>query len=190
MAFLKGLRNRLGWYSPAELNALIEAKSHPALGLLLDDARTRDTGKGIDPEGQDFEKYLKSSGLFGWVETCIDARAKAAAAVPLRLMRWNQGDPEPIEDHPLLDLLNDPNPEQGFYSFWYGLHQQLGYTGEAYISTDAPFSQQTDELWSLRADQMAPKPLKRGETIARRSGKEASALSHWIYRSDTGKDVR
>lgn len=144
---------------------------------------------GEDPLDQDFTAYLKTSGLFPWVTACIDAIAKAAASVPYKLMRGSGDDAEEVTDHPLLDLLDDPNPEQGWFEFAYGAHQYLGHTGEAIVTAvsrtdrgDAMPFVDPAEFWTLRPDHMGP-VLNKQEI---RRGKAENPILRWEYTSESG----
>lgn len=147
------------------------------------------TSGGVDPLDQNFKAYLEASGLFPWVTACIDAIAKAAASVPFKLMRGYGENAEEVEDHPLLDILDDPNPEQGYFEFLYAAHQYLGHTGESIVTAVSrsdrndmmPFADPM-EFWNLRPDHIGP-VLDKDEI---RRGKTENPISAWKYQSDGG----
>jgi HK97 family phage portal protein len=159
---LRSLRNRFGWYTPAEAVELY-----------------RKAGGDVQPEDQNFELYLRSIGVFHIVSACIDAIGKASATIPLKVMT---ADREEDDTHPLARLLANPNPEQGDFGFRYALAQQLGYTGEGYITTGepgftVPLEPPKHDIWIQRSDRMAP--VLNRDLI--RSGQEQNPIGHWEY---------
>jgi HK97 family phage portal protein len=181
------LRSRLGLFTAREALALYE-KANPALPSFINEGRTA-SGGGREPLGQNFEQYLQSPGLFHTASACVDAIANASAAIPWKLMRTVGDGADEVTTHPLLDLLDNPNPEQGEFSFRFGMGQQIGYTGEAVLTTDnetglgAKLVPGQDELWVLRTDRMKPVP---NEAFTR-AGPEVNPIREWIYDGPGGK---
>ncbi|CAB4176261.1 COG4695 Phage-related protein [uncultured Caudovirales phage] len=82
---------------------------------------------------------------------CIDLITKAAAAVPWTLYNTKE---EEIDTHPLLKLLQRPNPTQGGASLmrnWYGYHW---IAGNAYLEGVGPDNRPPLELYTHRPDRM------------------------------------
>lgn len=180
MGWFEKARHRLGLFTAEEALELYQ-KENPVLPSLLTEATTTGSRGGVEPLNQDFEAYLHSVGVFHDVAACVDAIAQNGASVDLKVMKETDGESEELPNHPLLALLNDPNPEQGSYSFRYALLQSLGYTGEAYIVSDTAFTtkhvQGSNDIWVARASRMKPVLDK----TAVRQGKEANPISHWVY---------
>lgn len=168
-------------------------KANPAIPSLVNELRSY-SGAGVEPLDQDYTAYIEQAKhRFPWVSACVDAIANAAAAVPLKVMRATDEGAEELPRHPLMDLLWNPNPEDGLYSLIYKLHQQLGLTGEAYLTTEDSISsglrdpalawKDPDELWIQRSDRM--KPILDKSRI--RDGKAASPVAAWTYDGPGGK---
>lgn len=93
---------------------------------------------------------------------CIQTVATAAATVPLML--FNRGTDTEQEDHPLIQLLERPNPLQGRVAFMESLYAFYLIAGNAYIEAAGPTNMSPDgarlskslpsELWNLRPDRM------------------------------------
>jgi SPP1 gp7 family putative phage head morphogenesis protein len=185
MGIFGALRRGVGLYTAAEA-ADLAAKSNPALPSFVAEATTS-IGGGADPRGQNFAAYLAAPGQFATVTACVDAVANAFAAVPWKLMRSMPDGAEEVTSHPLLDLIDDPNPEQGAFAFKFGIAQQMGYTGEGIIATDSDrglggrLVAGRDELWIMRTDRMAPVPNR-----AARRGPEELPIAEWVYTGSGG----
>ncbi len=88
---------------------------------------------------------------------CIRLIAEACASVPLRVEHNGRHAP----DHPLQQLIDRPNPEQGGADLREALYGSLQTSGNAYIEA-AIFDTEPAELWSLRPDRMKVIPGPRG----------------------------
>ncbi|AIM40708.1 portal protein [Idiomarinaceae phage 1N2-2] len=116
------------------------------------------------------EGYNASAIVF----SCVRKRAELVASVPW-VVKVKQGD-EWIEqpNHPLQQLLDNPNAEQSWYEIMYEAVQSLDLAGDAYISeirgglNNLPF-----ELWLLPAAHMK---LKGGRT---------RLVDQYIYQEET-----
>lgn len=96
------------------------------------------------------------------VYRAINEVARGAASVPWRLVRIEGDETVTIEQSPLIDLVNQPNPMQGRSEF---VESVMGYwliSGNSYMEAVAPGLGETqagpgrppNELWSLRPDKM------------------------------------
>ena len=81
------------------------------------------------------------------VYACISLVASNAATAPLRAWKTVEGNRVPVE-HPLIDLLNKPNPSQSRYEFFEMTDTFQNLEGNAFI-VKLP-----DELWLARPDRM------------------------------------
>lgn len=77
------------------------------------------------PEDYAKEGYQKNAIVF----KCVNAISTAAARVPFKLFN---GDRE-VETHPVLDLLQRPNPVTGQYEFFEALYSFLLITGDSFL---------------------------------------------------------
>lgn len=154
-------------------------KSHPAWQAIYDDLRLVYTSDyGIGPEDVNYEQFLKSVGYFSWVQACVKAIASAAASAPLVVEDPATG--ELLEQHPLIDKFHNPNPDDGHYSFWYKIHQQLSLTGNCFIALDGDVTRlDSVELWVLRSDYVTIDP----------SESDAFPVKNYIYTNRLRKKV-
>jgi len=106
-----------------------------------------DSGPAIDQEN-----YLQAYQLNVWVAACIEAICNDCAAVPYGLFRKG----EPVEEHPLLDLLARVNADDD----WAGLMwATVGYrrlAGDSYwlLVGGATPSSRVDAIFPLRPDRV------------------------------------
>jgi HK97 family phage portal protein len=87
---------------------------------------------------------------------CIREIAQSAAAVPLMLFQRERE----LVRHPVLALLNRPNPQQGRAALLESVLSQMLIAGNAYV--EAVGESLPVELWSLRADRMQVIPGRQG----------------------------
>ena len=92
------------------------------------------------------EGYLKNAIVY----RCVNEISKGASAVPLLL---KNGD-EIVEQHPLIDLLNRPNPLQSYSEFFNSLFGYVLLSGNAYILKVGAEQGTPKELHQLRPDRM------------------------------------
>ena len=92
------------------------------------------------------------------VYRCINEIANGVAAVPFKLMRGDQ----PIEDHPLLDLLSRPNPTMSQSEYFQKLVSYLLISGNSYMLRVGSDDGVPTELYCLRPDRIEIKTTKYG----------------------------
>jgi len=105
-----------------------------------------------------------------------EARALVANGIHDRPGQWSQsawmvrnGFWEEVDTHPLVRLLNNPNPYQDRAEFWSQLVMDYYLAGNAYIMkaryTEGLLEGTVGELWRLRPDRMKPIPgdMSKGE---------------------------
>ena len=80
------------------------------------------------PNDKEDSSYFKE--YKNWVFACINARAEELASIDLYLE--NQDTEEEIKSHPVLDLLNDVNPNTTRYELFFATQAFLDLTGNAY----------------------------------------------------------
>jgi len=95
------------------------------------------------------EGYLKNAIVY----RCVNEISKGASAVPLLL---KNGD-EIVEQHPIIDLLNRPNPLQSYSEFFNSLFGYVLLSGNAYILKVGAEQGAPKELHQLRPDRMVIK---------------------------------
>jgi HK97 family phage portal protein len=84
------------------------------------------------------------------VKKCIDLISNNASRVAIELYRGDQQ----VEEHPLLDLLYNPNPVQGQVEFFTSLYSYLLISGNSYILESGAENTPPIELYTLRPDRI------------------------------------
>tara|TARA_Y100000114_G_scaffold46714_1_gene42527 strand:- start:3383 stop:5737 length:2355 start_codon:yes stop_codon:yes gene_type:complete len=97
------------------------------------------------------EGYSENAIVF----RCINEIADGASAIPFKVF---QGENE-LEEHPLISLLNRPNPMQAGVEYFKALYSYLLISGNSYMQTSV-VSGQPRELYLLRPDRIRIKPSK------------------------------
>ena len=95
------------------------------------------------------EGYMENAIVY----RCVNEIAKGASAVPFLI---KTGD-EILEDTPVHNLLNRPNPLQSYSEFFNSLYSYLLLSGNAYILKVGPENQPPQELHLLRPDRIVIK---------------------------------
>ena len=91
------------------------------------------------------------------VKKCIDLISNNASRVAIELYRGDQQ----VEEHPLLDLLYNPNPVQGQVEFFTSLYSYLLISGNSYILESGAENTPPIELYTLRPDRIRIKGSSR-----------------------------
>lgn len=89
---------------------------------------------------------------------CIKLISQSAAAVPFLLYKGKRR----LENHPLLDLLQRPNPSQGGAALFEAVFAFALIAGNSYLEAVGPASGAPRELWTLRPDRMRVIPGAHG----------------------------
>ena len=92
------------------------------------------------------EGYLKNAIVY----RCVNEISKGASAVPFMIKAGDQI----IEQHPLIDLLNRPNPLQSYSEFFNSLFGYVLLSGNAYILKVGSDLGKPKELHQLRPDRI------------------------------------
>ena len=92
------------------------------------------------------EGYLKNAIVY----RCVNEISKGASAVPFVVKAGDQI----IEQHPLIDLLNRPNPLQSYSEFFNSLFGYVLLSGNAYILKVGGETGSPKELHQLRPDRI------------------------------------
>ena len=81
----------------------------------IEDFRAGADWAGFGPvsSGYDADNALSAYAAFPWVRACVDAISEDLAGLPRRVMVGYGDDAEVIEDHPVLDLLEEPTLAPG-----------------------------------------------------------------------------
>jgi HK97 family phage portal protein len=85
---------------------------------------------------------------------CIKLISQNAAAVPWQLYQGKGDDKTLLPEHPLLKLLQRPNPMQGGAELFESIFSFFLIAGNSYIEAVGPAGAAPRELWSLRPDRM------------------------------------
>jgi HK97 family phage portal protein len=102
-------------------------------------------------------------------------RALTEANLALR-ERMQGGKLEPVEEHPMLDLIRNPNPHYGDIALWNGTVADFDIWGNAYWLKIRDMSGMVRELWWVPQFMMEPKAGLDGTQF----------LSHYEYTPGTG----
>lgn len=129
-------------------------------------------GQPVWRTNKDFESIAREGYAQNpYVYACVRYIATAVAGVPWKLTRQGAADQESqaIDQHPLLELLRRPNPEQGRTRFVEQVITQLLLGGDGYIERVGPNNLRLPplELYALRPDRMKIKP---GTAVQRVAG--------------------
>lgn len=100
------------------------------------------------------EGYQKNAVVF----RCISLIAQNAAAVPWLLFEGKGAARRRVDDHPLLALMQRPNPLQGRAEWLGALLTAYLIAGNSYLEAAGPKGQPPLELWPLRPDRMRVVP--------------------------------
>jgi len=92
------------------------------------------------------EGYLKNAIVY----RCVNEISKGASAVPFIIKDGDQI----LEEHPLIDLLNRPNPLQSYSEFFNSLYGYILLSGNAYILRVGSEMGTPQELHQLRPDRI------------------------------------
>ena len=95
------------------------------------------------------EGYLKNAIVY----RCVNEISRGASAVPFVIKAGDQI----IEEHPLIDLLNRPNPLQSYSEFFNSLFGYVLLSGNAYILKVGADTGTPQELHQLRPDRIVIK---------------------------------
>ena len=109
------------------------------------------TEQGKDYKYADLAKegYLKNAIVY----RCVNEIAKGASSVPFRIKAGEQI----LEQHPLINLLDRPNPLQSYSEFFSSLFGYLLLSGNAYILKVGAENGAPRELHQLRPDRIVIK---------------------------------
>lgn len=113
-----------------------------------------------DPEFGSYEKYLSAYADEVWVYACVARRSADVAATPINLVSVSDG--KKIEQHPLLDLLNNPNPRMSLTRrmFINWLEASLLLSGNCYYLMDEIVRGTPTMLWPLMPNLVEVVPSK------------------------------
>lgn len=102
-----------------------------------------------------------------YVYACVRQIAMAVAGIPWIVYRKGRGGKvEELDDHPLAQLLESPNPWQGGSRFFENLAAFLMLSGNSYIEAVGPERGAPRELYVLRPDRMKVAPGNAQQPVA------------------------
>lgn len=128
-----------------------------------------------------------------WIYACVDKRSFAVAGANLRLyVRRGPDELEEIDNHPVLDLLRNPNPWETHMELFKGSIQHADLTGDFYWYIPLNGVGRPGEIWQLPSDRMTivPHPKKYIAGYKLRNGNEMISFKpeeilHFKYPSST-----
>lgn len=115
-------------------------------------------GSEVQWPDKDYETFAREAYMLNVVAyRCVVMIAQAASSVGLCLMQRRRGKDQEIEEHPVLDLLDRPNPDEcgsflTFKAIAYAALMGNSYLERVKLLTDP--SSPPKELYSLRPDRM------------------------------------
>jgi len=112
------------------------------------------------------EGYVINSDVYA----CINEITRAAKGIKWKLYSGRVESRKPVEDSPLLDLIERPNPKMGWGAYF---EQYVGYlmiAGNTYVVRNGPTNRPPRELWPLRPDRMR---MIKGSLL--------EPISHFVY---------
>lgn len=107
---------------------------------------------------------------------CIRLISQNAAAVPFAVFRGKGKNRQRLEEHPLLSLLQSPNPVQGGAELFGAIFGFYLIAGNSYIEAVGPDGEMPRELWTLRPDRMRIIPGPAGIPAAYRYSVNGKAI--------------
>lgn len=117
-------------------------------------------GSGVSSSPMTPEELL--AAYTSWVYACVDIRAKSVAAARFRLYkRVGVDEFEEIEDHPMYELLERPNPWETKVEFFQRTVQYLDLLGDSYWNVSQNGLRRPAELWILPSEAMKIIPSER-----------------------------
>lgn len=116
------------------------------------------------------------------VNRCVRILSESAASVPLQLFRGDK----PIDKHPLLDLLKNPNPLQSGIELMAGFYAFLEIAGNSYLELVTGADGRPGELYLLRPERMRIVPGPNGWP-ARFEYKVGAKSHHFVVDAKTGQ---
>ena len=100
-------------------------------------------------------KHLSETGYGAnaYVFASVNERAAAVGGIPWKLCSVAKGgEKTDILEHPLLTLMNRPNPDQGGSEFWAEVSAYYSLSANSYTISVGPNAGPPIELWNLRPD--------------------------------------
>src|SRR5690606_36614449 len=89
-----------------------------------------------------------------YVYRCVNLISMACGGIPWLLYRKRERNKRELDDHPLLKLMERPNPQQGDTKFIENVIAYLLLAGNSYIERVGPKNGPPKELYTLRPDRM------------------------------------
>lgn len=89
-----------------------------------------------------------------YVYRCINLVAMACGGIPWLLYRKRGKNKRELDDHPLITLMQRPNPKQGDTKFIENVIAFLLLSGNSYVERVGPRNEPPRELYTLRPDRM------------------------------------
>ncbi len=132
----------------------IAKKSHPLFGTGYH-TYVNTPGKPVW-SGREYSKFSDEGYIKNVIaHRCINMIASGAASVPWALHRIEGGFRQQVAEHPVLNLLNNPNPCSSGAEFFEAIYSNKLISGNGYIQAIKPDGEVPMELFALRPDRIA-----------------------------------
>ena len=118
------------------------------------------TGTAFWPE-RNYHNFAKEAYLKCVISyRCINEIAQSVSSVPWKMFEKKGNKRQEVTEHPIIDLVTRPNPEDGQTKFMYGLTAFLVLDGNAYVErigpSTGPNAGVPKEIYNQRPDQIKP----------------------------------
>ena len=142
------------WLAPAAKTA--------AVGALIPPWQAGTPQAAPPAAGGAYNRYATEGyGANEIVYACVEELATSAAEPAWAAYRRTAQGPETLPTHPVLDLLEQPNPFMSQYDLIAGIILYLQVAGNAYVEKVRSGSGRVTELWLLRPDRVRVIPDER-----------------------------
>lgn len=139
-------------HRPAPLKPAVRSQKHFLSGT---QAVIYQTGKPVW-SGRNYQKFADEGYIRNVItHRAVDLVAGGAASVPWTLFDKRGDKAVRIKQHPVLKLLERPNPQQGGAELFHALYAYRLISGNSYLQAVGPHDAMPRELYTLRPDQVA-----------------------------------
>ena len=136
------------------------ALADPTWGVAYGEIKAQDTGHGVPQFDHNQIALAKIFGAAPIASACVRANATAATRAEIKVRKVSRnGDVEILEDHPLLDVFDRPNPRMTGPEWRLDAGMQLETFGQFFNTIDRQNGR--DELWPMSSARVTINPSNR-----------------------------
>jgi len=148
----------------------LEEKAAPPIGAML--VSMMGPANWMKPDAYALEGYSQNPVAYA----CVAKIARSAASVCIKVMRYQGDKKQEVESSPLIDLLDRPNPEQGWEEFLEAVISHRLISGNAFILRLPHGAKAPQELYTLRPDLVKIEANNKGQATAYVYGSGANGV--------------